>query len=264
MRYADCGANIVGMTILTSGDTIKKNPDLVKRFVRATAKSWEEAKKNPGAAVDAAMKAKPDLNRQSTLDQLMVDIDLLDSKNSEGPHRLGRAGRLGPDARDPQELSRPRRPTRPGRRSTPTSSCRSRLAMTAQVADAAVARRRRAPDAARPYVEIAGVGKTYRRGGAKRTRSSASTSRSAPASSWRSSGRRAAARARCCASSPGCISPSAGEVRVAGRVVDRPADRSRHRVPEPGAARLAHGARQRAACRSSCAASIRARTASAR
>ena len=63
MRYADWGANIVGMTIMTSGDTIKKNP---------------------GAAVDAAMKAKPDLNRQSTLDQLMVDIELLDSKNSKG------------------------------------------------------------------------------------------------------------------------------------------------------------------------------------
>src|SRR6478672_7594405 len=81
MRYADFGANIVGMTILTSGDTLKKNPDLVKRFVRATVKSWDESKKNPNAAVDAAMKAKPDLNRQSTLDQLMVDIDLLDSKN---------------------------------------------------------------------------------------------------------------------------------------------------------------------------------------
>jgi NitT/TauT family transport system substrate-binding protein len=89
MRYADWGANIVGMTILTSGDTIRKNPDLVKRFVRATAKSWAEAKKNPGAAVDAAMKVKPDLNRQSTLDQLMVDIDLLDSKNSKGRIGMG-------------------------------------------------------------------------------------------------------------------------------------------------------------------------------
>jgi NitT/TauT family transport system substrate-binding protein len=87
MRYADWGANIVGMTILTSGETIKKNPDLVRRFVRASVKSWEETKKNPGAAVDAALKAKPDLNRQSTLDQLMVDIDLLESKNSKG--RIG-------------------------------------------------------------------------------------------------------------------------------------------------------------------------------
>src|SRR5512132_1779157 len=58
MPYADFGANIVGMTIMTSGDTIKQNPDLVKRFVRATVKSWDESKKNPSAAVDAAMKAK--------------------------------------------------------------------------------------------------------------------------------------------------------------------------------------------------------------
>ena len=87
MRYADWGANIVGMTILTKTDLIKSNPDLVRRFVRASVKSWEEAKKNPGAAVDAALKVKPDLNRQSTLDQLMVDIELLDSKNSKG--RIG-------------------------------------------------------------------------------------------------------------------------------------------------------------------------------
>ena len=42
------------MTIVTRTELIKTNPDLVRRFVRATAKSWEEAKKNPGAAVDAA------------------------------------------------------------------------------------------------------------------------------------------------------------------------------------------------------------------
>ena len=87
MRYADFGANIVGMTIVARNETLQKNPDLVRRFVRASIKSWEEAKKNPGAAVDAALKVKPDLNRQSTLDQLMVDIDLLDSKNSKG--RIG-------------------------------------------------------------------------------------------------------------------------------------------------------------------------------
>ena len=87
LRFADNGANIVGMTIVTKTDLIKTNPELVRRFVRATAKSWDEAKKNPGAAVDAALKAKPDLNRQSTLEQLMVDIELLDSPNSKG--RIG-------------------------------------------------------------------------------------------------------------------------------------------------------------------------------
>jgi NitT/TauT family transport system substrate-binding protein len=84
MRFGDHGANIVGMTIVTRGELIKSKPDLVRRFVRATARSWEEAKKNPGAAVDAGIKAKPDLNRQSTLEQLMVDIELMDSKHSKG------------------------------------------------------------------------------------------------------------------------------------------------------------------------------------
>lgn len=87
LRFADHGANIVGMTILAKGELLKSKPDLVRRFVRATARSWEEAKKSPGAAVDAALKVKPDLNRQSTLEQLMVDIDLLDSPNSKG--RIG-------------------------------------------------------------------------------------------------------------------------------------------------------------------------------
>src|SRR5947208_3595978 len=66
LRYADNGANIVGMTILTQDATIKNKADLVRRFVKATARSWDEAKKNPEAAVDAGLKAKSDLNRQST------------------------------------------------------------------------------------------------------------------------------------------------------------------------------------------------------
>src|SRR6266513_2348697 len=76
LRYADNGANIVGMTILTQEATIKNKADLVRRFVKATARSWEETKKNPEAAVDATMKVKPDLNRASQLDQLKVDIEL--------------------------------------------------------------------------------------------------------------------------------------------------------------------------------------------
>jgi NitT/TauT family transport system substrate-binding protein len=89
LRFADHGANIVGMTIMTQDATIKAKPDLVRRFVKATQRSWEEAKKNPGAAVDAGLKAKPDLNRQSTLDQLMVDFELLDSAHSKGQIGVG-------------------------------------------------------------------------------------------------------------------------------------------------------------------------------
>ena len=89
LRFADHGANIVGMAIFTGNNTIKTNPDLVRRFVKATKRSWEEAKKNPDAAVDVAMKVKPDLNRQSTKDQMLVDFELLDSMNVKGQIGFG-------------------------------------------------------------------------------------------------------------------------------------------------------------------------------
>lgn len=87
LRYSEHGANIVGMTILTSTDLIENNPDLVERFVRASVRSWEAAIENPEAAVEAGVREKPDLNAQSTQDQLMVDIELLRSPAS--PDRIG-------------------------------------------------------------------------------------------------------------------------------------------------------------------------------
>jgi NitT/TauT family transport system substrate-binding protein len=89
LRFADHGANIVGMAIFTGNNTIKGNPDLVRRFVRATKRAWDEAKKNPDAAVDVAMKVKPDLNRQSTKDQMLVDFELMDSANVKGQTGFG-------------------------------------------------------------------------------------------------------------------------------------------------------------------------------
>lgn len=89
LRFADHGANIVGMAIFTGNNTVKTNPDLVRRFVKATKRAWEEAKKNPDAAVDVAMKVKPDLNRQSTKDQMLVDFELLDSMNVKGQIGFG-------------------------------------------------------------------------------------------------------------------------------------------------------------------------------
>jgi NitT/TauT family transport system substrate-binding protein len=63
--------------------TIAEQPDLVERFVRASVRSWEAAQEDPEAAVDAALKVKPDLNRESTLKQLQVDLDLLFSPNTQ-------------------------------------------------------------------------------------------------------------------------------------------------------------------------------------
>ena len=82
LRFADLGVNTVGITVHTQESTIEERPDLVERFVRASVRSWEAAREDPEAAVDAALEAKPDLDRESTLKQLKVDLDLLLSPNT--------------------------------------------------------------------------------------------------------------------------------------------------------------------------------------
>jgi len=84
LRFADLGVNTVGITVHTHEDVLKENPDLVRRFVKASVRSWQAAIDDPEAAVDAALKVKPDLNRDSTLKQLQADIGLLFSPNTEG------------------------------------------------------------------------------------------------------------------------------------------------------------------------------------
>lgn len=49
--YSDYGVNQVGYCIVANTDTVKNNPDLVKRFLAATVKSFKEAEANPDAAV---------------------------------------------------------------------------------------------------------------------------------------------------------------------------------------------------------------------
>lgn len=88
LGFADLGVNTVGMTITANEETITQNPDLVKRFVHATQRAWQAAVDDPKAAVDAALKVKPDANPDALLKQLQADIALLKSPNTEG-HPIG-------------------------------------------------------------------------------------------------------------------------------------------------------------------------------
>ena len=144
LRYADHGANIVGMTILTQEATDQEQgrPGAPLRQGDG-ASSWDETKKNPEAAVDATMKVKPDLNRALAARPAHGRHRAARFGELEGPHRLGRAEGLGPDPRAAQAVSRRCRPTSPGPRSTPTNSCRSewtRARADARVPDAQAAR----------------------------------------------------------------------------------------------------------------------------
>jgi NitT/TauT family transport system substrate-binding protein len=51
--YSDFGVNQVGYCIVAHTDTVKNNPDLVKRFMAATVKSYQAALADPDKAVAA-------------------------------------------------------------------------------------------------------------------------------------------------------------------------------------------------------------------
>jgi NitT/TauT family transport system substrate-binding protein len=81
--YAAYGVNTVGLTIHTNRDTLAGNPDLVRRFVKATTRSFEAAIKDPDASIKAGQKVKPDLETALALAQLKVGIGLIKSPASK-------------------------------------------------------------------------------------------------------------------------------------------------------------------------------------
>ncbi|HVX99449.1 MAG TPA: ABC transporter substrate-binding protein [Pseudorhodoplanes sp.] len=81
--YSKYGTNTVGLTIFTHNDLIRDNPGLVRRFVKATVRSFEAAIKEPEAAIKAGQKVKPDLETDLSLQQLKVGIGLMKTPATE-------------------------------------------------------------------------------------------------------------------------------------------------------------------------------------
>lgn len=67
IRFADYGVSLISSGLIASKDTMASKPELVKRFMRASTKAFEEAEKNPEAAVDALLKAQPKAGQRETL-----------------------------------------------------------------------------------------------------------------------------------------------------------------------------------------------------
>ena len=84
LAYSDYGVNTIGLAIHTTVDRIAKNPDLVRRFIKATQMSYAAAMADPDAAIAAGLKAKPDLDRALSLAQLKAGLTLMRSPSGAG------------------------------------------------------------------------------------------------------------------------------------------------------------------------------------
>lgn len=69
IRFADYGINLVSSGIVARTSLPQENPDLVRRFMRASTRAVEEAEKDPAAATQAVLKALPKAGQPATLQQ---------------------------------------------------------------------------------------------------------------------------------------------------------------------------------------------------
>jgi len=72
--FSKYGIVAYGTSLITKNTTIQNNPELVRKFISASARGWEVAVKDPEAAVGAAMKLFPASDAQLLRDGLRIMI----------------------------------------------------------------------------------------------------------------------------------------------------------------------------------------------
>lgn len=88
MPVADFGVEALGVGLMVNDDTLKHNPDLVRRFVKATVRGWAEAVKDPAQAAEIGHKYFPLSNQKLLKVQLETVAGSLHTPNSKG-HPIG-------------------------------------------------------------------------------------------------------------------------------------------------------------------------------
>jgi NitT/TauT family transport system substrate-binding protein len=91
IMFADYGINMISSGIIVHKDTLKDNPDLVRRFMSAATKSLELAEKNPAEAADAVLRALPKAGKKETLQEgfeLTIPLYRTDATKTKRPFQV--------------------------------------------------------------------------------------------------------------------------------------------------------------------------------
>jgi NitT/TauT family transport system substrate-binding protein len=75
--YRDVGVPTVGLSIIARDDRLTADADLYRRFVAASLRGWDEARRNPAAAAAAVVEQFPAVNKDRIVKELKVDLDLV-------------------------------------------------------------------------------------------------------------------------------------------------------------------------------------------
>lgn len=75
--WAENGVTTVAQSIFANEGFLKQNPDIVRKFVAASLKGWETARKDPAHAVEALKKVFPDVVEKTAAGELDGIVPLL-------------------------------------------------------------------------------------------------------------------------------------------------------------------------------------------
>lgn len=84
--YGDNGVTALEGGVAANSEWLSANPDLARRFVKATQAAFLQAKADPAAAVDALIKSRPEQarNRDLLLRQLQISMQSIETPNTKG------------------------------------------------------------------------------------------------------------------------------------------------------------------------------------
>lgn len=92
--FRDLGLPMYSSGLIVNAETIKKNPDLVRRFTRAFVKGWEYAKAHPDEAYALTIKANPMLDNKYNKLKLPAVLSLTESNDTK-THGIGYSSKEG-------------------------------------------------------------------------------------------------------------------------------------------------------------------------
>jgi NitT/TauT family transport system substrate-binding protein len=78
LNYADFGLNAYGSGFATREELIAKKPQVVRNFLKASYRGFQDAFKNPEAAADIVVKMFPATDRAIALAQIRETADIMD------------------------------------------------------------------------------------------------------------------------------------------------------------------------------------------
>ena len=79
---SDYDIDFYSMTLFTTEKMIRKNPDLVQRFIDATLEGWNYAYENPNEAVSYTLMYSSELNKKHETKMMLASLGLLKPDNN--------------------------------------------------------------------------------------------------------------------------------------------------------------------------------------